>query len=224
MKSFSGGPPHKSARVFNNIFFARHHPPMGSGVANDSHIAVSENGSIFVFNNTVIAKEGVAIDGFRDARVFNNVFVNTTNALRRNDIPVIGGNASYTFADRNLVATPRFQMGATSINSLSGWQADNSGNCGLSGGFCGTNDLEFDPNAEQLFASTPVDGQLFTLIAGSSASGKGLADIGNGLPEGAGVDLGAYPNGPFSVGNPTGDIIGPRSRPAEVFNLQGVAN
>jgi len=72
-----------------------------------------------------------------------------------------------------------------------------------------------------MYASTPirgepVNGQYFTLQAGSPAKLHGRANV-NDAPAGALVDMGAYPNG-------AADVVGPRRRSLPVTGLSGSAS
>jgi len=207
--TFSGGPPHIYARIFNNIMYSVTYGPMATAISNDSSIAATANGTVVIFNNTLIAKASIGIVGFVDARVFNNIMENTTHGLIRyatGTWPTL-----YEVADRNIYATTRFNIGGIDLYTLAAWQANDVGDCTDAGGTCGANSDEYDDTADLMFAAGLVEGQAYTLKAGSPAIGMGKANSVNDLPEGATVDAGAFPNGPWSASNTSGDIVGPRT-------------
>lgn len=212
--------------VYNNTFNSRH------GVQVDSFADTR------VFNNIFNSPEagGRAIRRF-DHRPATAVDCNPAGPGPE-DPP---HDAVITVADFNLVNPlgNTFTLG-TPINppttpvatdeeftSLAAWQAGGGATVSLAPGTCALNPTPFNCGVgsiegDPLFASTPttgvpVNGQYFTLQAGSPAKvsngGGGLANVGD-LPAGAPVDMGAYPTGT--------EIIGPRSRPLPVTGFSGL--
>ena len=231
---------HKAVRIYENLLYYVNHTPMTTGISATLSESANPSGISVIYNNTIIADQGIFYDSFDDVRIFNNVFKLTNGngiAIGRYVLtpdvdtcvepddtygslgPGPPFSAVFQLSDYNLIDTGhRFRVG-DDFYSLTQWQTGGTGNCTLNAtsGTCGLNSIEDTP----LFISKPSDGdqddayQYFRLDTGSPGLDAGKTAVSD-KPTGATIHMGAYPLGADSW-------VGPRDAAKSVAKITDFA-